>query len=85
MCRHPAHDERRSLVPAAPPPIVSPIPRVALSRDEAAASLGVSLDSFERHVQPDLRLIRRGRLRLVPVSELERWAAEQAEPTLRRR
>lgn len=58
---------------------VAPIPRVALDRTEAAAALGISLDSFERHVQPDLRLIRRGRLRLVPVAELERWAGEQAE------
>ena len=64
---------------------VAPVPRVALSREEAAASLGISLDSFERHVAPDLRLIRRGRLRMVPVAELERWAGEQAEPTLGRR
>ena len=42
-------------------------PRLALTREEAARSLGVSLDSFERHIQPDLKLIRRGRLRLVPV------------------
>jgi hypothetical protein len=39
----------------------------------------MSLDSFERHVQPELRLIRRGKLRLVPVTELERWANENAE------
>jgi hypothetical protein len=39
----------------------------------------MSLDSFERHVQPELRLIRRGKLRLVPVAELERWANENAE------
>jgi hypothetical protein len=39
----------------------------------------MSLDSFERHVQPELRLIRRGKLRLVPVVELERWANENAE------
>lgn len=65
--------------------VIGPVPRVALSREEAAAALGISLDSFERHVQPDVRLIRRGRLRLVPVCELERWAAEQAEPTLGRR
>ena len=55
------------------------IPRVALSRQEAAMSLGMSLDSFERHVQPELRLIRRGKLRLVPVAELERWANDSAE------
>jgi hypothetical protein len=39
----------------------------------------MSLDSFERHVQPELRLIRRGKLRLIPVVELERWAVENAE------
>ncbi|MBA3747648.1 MAG: hypothetical protein H0W96_09190 [Solirubrobacterales bacterium] len=62
--------------------ITASVPRVALTRTEAAAALGVGLDSFERHVQPDLRLIRRGRLVLVPVSELERWADSVAERTL---
>jgi hypothetical protein len=47
-------------------------------------SLGMSLDSFERHVQPELRLIRRGKLRLVPIAELERWADENAESVFRR-
>src|SRR5271167_4008831 len=60
------------------------VPRVALSRQEAAVSPGMSLDSFERHVQPELRLIRRGKLRLVPVAELERWANENAESVFRR-
>jgi hypothetical protein len=58
---------------------LAPIPRLALSRQEAAAALGMSLDSFERHVQPTLRLVRRGRLRLVPVGELERWLTENSE------
>jgi hypothetical protein len=65
-------------------PETSPIPRVALTRDEAAAAVGMSLDSFERHVQPELRLIRRGKLRLVPITELERWADAAAERTIRR-
>ncbi len=60
----------------------APIPRLALTREEAAASLGMSLDSFERHVQPTLRLVRLGRMRLVPIAELERWLAENAERTL---
>ena len=63
--------------------VTGPIPRIALTRDEAAAALGISLDSFERHVQPELRLIRRGKLRLVPVAELERWADGAAERTIR--
>lgn len=61
----------------------APVPRVALTREEAAAALGMSLDSFERHVQPELRLIRRGKLRLVPVSELQRWADGAAERAVR--
>ena len=59
-----------------------PIPRYALTRAEAAESLGMSLDSFERHVQPELRLIYRGKLRLVPATELERWAERNAEHTV---
>lgn len=58
------------------------IPRLALTREEAAASVGMSLDSFERHVQPTLRLVRLGRMRLVPISELERWLDEHAQRTL---
>ncbi len=58
------------------------IERVAYTRAEAADSLGMSLDHFERHVQADLKLIRSGRLRLVPVRELERWVRENAELTL---
>jgi hypothetical protein len=37
-----------------------PVPRVCLTREEAAASLGISLDSFERHVQPGARIVRAG-------------------------
>jgi excisionase family DNA binding protein len=59
-----------------------PIPRYALTKAEAAASLGMSVDSFERHVQSDLKLVRLGKLRLIPPSELERWVAERAEPVL---
>jgi hypothetical protein len=58
------------------------IPRYALTREEAAAALGMSLNSFERYVQPEVRLIRRGRIRLVPVEELRRWANDAAERTV---
>jgi predicted nucleic acid-binding Zn ribbon protein len=59
-----------------------PAERVALTRAEAAGALGISLDSFERHVQPKLRIVRVGRTRLVPVRELERWTKENAALTL---
>ena len=58
------------------------VPRVTLTKPEAAAALGISVDSFERHVQPEVRVIRRGRMRLIPLRELERWAAENAALTL---
>ena len=60
----------------------APIPRIALTREEAAAALGMSVDSFERHVQPTLRLLRLGRMVLVPAAELERWADENARRTI---
>jgi hypothetical protein len=60
-------------------PETGPIPRIALDREEAAAALGMSLDSFERHVQPTVRMVRLGRMRLVPIAELERWLADHAE------
>ena len=56
--------------------------RVALTRREAADSLGVSVDHFERHILPELRVIRSGRLVLVPVAELRRWADRAAALTL---
>jgi hypothetical protein len=57
------------------------IPRIALTPPEAAA-IGVGPDFFDENVAPELRLIRRGRKRLVPVTELERWIAENAERAL---
>ena len=59
-----------------------PLPRFALTREEAAASIGMSVDSFERYVQPELKLVRKGKLRLVPVGELERWVNDNAEAVL---
>jgi hypothetical protein len=59
--------------------VVAPVPRVTLRvPDEAAAALGVSVDFFDRHIRPELKLIRRGRLTLVLVTELERWSRENA-------
>ena len=55
---------------------------IALSKPGAAAALSMSVDSFERHVMADVRCVRRGRLRLFPVAELERWANDNAERTL---
>jgi hypothetical protein len=53
-----------------------------MTRAEAATALGMSINSFERHVQPELRIVRRGKLRLIPLREIERWLDNNAEPTL---
>jgi hypothetical protein len=62
--------------------LVVSVPRIALTPVEAAAAIGVGPDFFDANVAPELRLIRRGRKRLVPVSELERWTAENASRVL---
>ncbi len=49
---------------------------------EAARLLGCSRDFFDEHVLPELRVVRRGRLVLVAVRELERWLEANAERPL---
>ena len=61
----------------------APIPRVALTPAEAAASLGVGVDFFNENIRHELKLVRRGSKRLVPVAELQRWCEENAERVLR--
>jgi AraC-like DNA-binding protein len=54
------------------------VPRLLLSRKEAAEALGMSLRHFQRHVQPHVRCIYSGQLRLYRLRDLERWAEEHA-------
>lgn len=77
-------DERTRAFDATYPPRKAPptVVRLTLTPIEAAAALGVSRDYFDQHVKPDLRLVRRGRLVLIPVSELERWVRENAGRTV---
>jgi excisionase family DNA binding protein len=53
-------------------------PRLALSKVEAASALGVSVDFFEDHVMHQIRVVRLGRRRLIPVDELVRWLDQNA-------
>lgn len=55
---------------------------LALKPADAAAAIGCSRDFFDEHVLPELRVVRRGRLVLVPVAELERWLEASATLTL---
>jgi hypothetical protein len=54
------------------------VPRMLLTRNEAAAALGMSLSHFQRHVQPYVRCVYTGQLRLFRLRDLERWAEREA-------
>jgi excisionase family DNA binding protein len=58
------------------------VPRLALSPDEAAEAIGCSRDFFDEHVAGELRIVRRGRRKLIPIVELERWLDRSAALTL---
>jgi excisionase family DNA binding protein len=59
--------------------VTRPTPgRLALSPEEAAAAIGVSRSFFFEHVIGELRVVRVGRRRLVPVAEIERWLEREA-------
>jgi hypothetical protein len=61
---------------------VPSVTRLALSVEEACAALGVSWDFWNEHIASEVRLVRRGRRKLVPVPALERWLDENAERVL---
>jgi excisionase family DNA binding protein len=75
---------------ASPPPArartferhTSNVPRLALTISEAAEALGVSVDFLSEHVASELRWVRRGRKRLVSVTELQAWLDANAERVL---
>lgn len=54
------------------------VPRLLLTREESARSLGMSLRHFQRHVQPRLPCVYSGQLRLYRPRDLERWAGSAA-------
>lgn len=60
---------------AAGPPKVAAV-SLALQRKKAADALDVGVDTFDRHFRPKLRCVYVGRVRLYPVSELERVLRE---------
>jgi excisionase family DNA binding protein len=52
--------------------------RLAFGAEEAARALGVSRDTFDEYIAPELRKLRVGRRVLYPVRELERWLEQSA-------
>jgi hypothetical protein len=45
-------------------------------------ALGIGLTTFKERVQPHLRLVRMGKVRMIPVAELEKWLVENAEKVI---
>ena len=60
------------------PEATTTVARMLLTRREAAATLGMSLRHFQRHVQPYVRCVYSGQLRLYRPRDLERWAEAEA-------
>jgi hypothetical protein len=58
--------------------------RFLLTRREAAESLGMSLSHFQRHVQPHVRCVYSGQLRLYRPLDLQRWSESEAREPARR-
>lgn len=58
------------------------VPRLALSISEACDAIGVSHDFWIEHIAGEVRIVRRGRRKLVAVEELRRWLDANAERAL---
>jgi len=60
-------------------PVAGRLPRLTLSVSEACDVLGVGHDFWQEHIAPEIRIVRAGRRKLVPVTELVRWIDRHAE------
>jgi hypothetical protein len=62
--------------------VVVSLSPVAVTREVAAAALGMGLTMFSEQVQPELEVVRVGAKVLIPVAELQRWVGEHQERVL---
>lgn len=58
------------------------VPRLALEIREACQVIGCSWDWWHEHVAGEVRVVRRGRKTLVPVTELQAWLDQNATRAL---
>lgn len=65
-------------LPERPETVAVPHFALALSREQAAAALNISVNHFDRHVRPHVREVKSGKLVRYPVAELERYMNERA-------
>lgn len=52
---------------------------IALKQAEAAAALGISVETFTKHVRPHLAALRIAGVTVYPVAVLQRFCEERAE------
>lgn len=55
-----------------------PAPRLALRPDEAADAIGLGRTAFYEQVLPNLRVVYIGRVRLIPITEIQKWLEREA-------
>ena len=60
------------------PRIEIAVPALALRRAEAAAALGVSLETFDAHIRPHIAAVHVGTVVVYPRAELERFLTQNA-------
>jgi hypothetical protein len=70
---------RRNATAAKPSESANGVAHLALRREAAARALGVSDETFDKHVRPSLPVVRLGSVRVYPVAALERWLLEHAD------
>jgi excisionase family DNA binding protein len=56
-----------------------PTPVLALTIEEAANALSVSQDFWKEHIAAEVKMVRIGSRKMVPVSALQEWLDEHAE------
>jgi hypothetical protein len=57
-------------------------PAILVDKTRAAEMLSISRDTFRERVEPELEIVRLNGRKLIPVKELETWAAVNAEDLL---
>jgi len=57
-------------------------PCLAVQHKDAPDVLGMGKTSFEKYVGPEVRCVRRGKMRVYPVRDLEGWLQRNAERPL---
>lgn len=73
-----AAEPKPKKLPERPEGVTVPRFALALSREQAAAALNISVNHFDRHVRPHVREVKSGKLVRYPIAELERYMNDHA-------